>query len=83
MTPTRLPPLAHSGPERIVAWRADGAVPASRFLSDVARLAGQMPAGSAVLNVCQDRYRFLVGFAASVVAGKVKIGRASCRERVS
>jgi acyl-coenzyme A synthetase/AMP-(fatty) acid ligase len=73
MTSARLPLLAHGGPERIVAWRADGPVSAPRFLSDVIRLAERLPAGTAVLNICHDRYRFLVGFAASVVAGKVTL----------
>ena len=73
MTSARLPLLAHGGPERIVAWRADGPVYTQRFLSDVARLAERLPAGAAVLNICQDRYRFLVGFAASVVTGRVTL----------
>jgi len=73
MMPAHLPLLADGDPERIVAWRRDGPVRAHRFLSDVARLAELLPAGGNVLNVCQDRYRFLVGFAAGLVAGKLSL----------
>lgn len=73
MIPEHLPLLACADPQRVVAWRPDGPVRARRFLSDVARLAERLPAGGNVLNVCQDRYRFLVGFAASLVAGKLSL----------
>jgi acyl-coenzyme A synthetase/AMP-(fatty) acid ligase len=73
MTGERLPLLAHCDPTRIVAWRPDGPVSARRFLSDVGQLAERLPAGGSVLNVCQDRYRFMVGVAASLVAGKVSL----------
>jgi acyl-coenzyme A synthetase/AMP-(fatty) acid ligase len=46
---------------------------ARQFLADVARVAAALPAGEHVLNVCSDRYRFTVGFAASLVAGKVSL----------
>jgi acyl-coenzyme A synthetase/AMP-(fatty) acid ligase len=48
-------------------------VSAQRFLSDVARLSELLPVGGSVLNICQDRYRFIVGFAASLIAGKVSL----------
>lgn len=73
MSVERLPLLAYSDAGRIVAWRPDGPVSAPRFLSDVMRLAERLPAGGSVLNVCHDRYRFLVGVAASLVAGKVSL----------
>ena len=43
------------------------------FLADVARVAAALPEGDHVLNVCSDRYRFTVGFAASLVAGKISL----------
>jgi len=36
-------------------------------------VAAALPAGDHVLNVCSDRYRFTVGFAAGLVAGKVSL----------
>ncbi len=57
----------------MVAYRLGAPVRAKHFLADVGRLAAALPAGDHVLNVCSDRYRFTVGFAASLVAGKVSL----------
>jgi acyl-coenzyme A synthetase/AMP-(fatty) acid ligase len=57
----------------VVAYRLGAPVLARHFLADVARVATALPAGHHVLNVCSDRYRFTVGFAASLVAGKVSL----------
>jgi len=56
-----------------VAYRAGTPIPAWHFLADVTRVAAALPTGNHVLNVCSDRYRFTVGFAASLVAGKVSL----------
>ena len=37
-----------------------------QFLSDAARLADRLPARKYVVNLCTDRYRFMVGFAAAL-----------------
>ena len=57
----------------MVAYRLGVPVLAKQFLADVARVAASLPAGDHVLNVCSDRYRFTVGFAASLVAGKISL----------
>ena len=36
-------------------------------------MAAALPASDHVLNVCSDRYRFTIGFAASLVAGKISL----------
>jgi acyl-coenzyme A synthetase/AMP-(fatty) acid ligase len=46
---------------------------AREFLADVARVAAALPVAHHVLNVCSDRYRFTVGFAASLAAGKISL----------
>jgi acyl-coenzyme A synthetase/AMP-(fatty) acid ligase len=68
-----LPLVAHVSPDRIVAWRADGPVTLRRFLAEVRRLAALFPAGNHLLNMCADRYRFSVGLAAAILAGKVSL----------
>ena len=68
-----LPLVSHTAPESIVAWRADGAVALHQFLSEVRQLAALFPIGSHLLNMCGDRYRFSVGLAAAIVAGKVSL----------
>jgi acyl-coenzyme A synthetase/AMP-(fatty) acid ligase len=65
--------IAHRSPNAVVAYRAGIAVTARTFLADVARLATCMPEGEHVLNICNDRYRFTVGFAASVLTKKVSL----------
>src|SRR5487761_2049694 len=68
-----LPLVSHVSPDSIIAWRADGAVTRHRFLAEVRQLAALMPAGTHLLNMCGDRYRFSVGLAAAIVAGKVSL----------
>lgn len=68
-----LPLVSHASPDSIIAWRADGPITLCRFLAEVSQLAALLPAGSHLLNMCSDRYRFSVGLAAAIVAGKVSL----------
>ncbi len=68
-----LPLVSHLSPDSIIAWRADGAVTLRQFLSEVGQIVAQFPTGSHLLNMCSDRYRFSVGLAAAIVAGKVSL----------
>ena len=68
-----LPLLTHDSPDSIIAWRADGAVTLRQFLADVGQLVALYPAGAHLLNMCSDRYRFSVGLAAAIVAGKISL----------
>ncbi|MFA6972381.1 MAG: AMP-binding protein [Gallionella sp.] len=70
---TTLPLLAHTSPDSIVAHRADGAVTRQQFLSEAHQLASLFPPGSHLLNLCGNRYRFSVGLAAAIMAGKVSL----------
>jgi acyl-coenzyme A synthetase/AMP-(fatty) acid ligase len=73
----RIALTAHCAPGGIIAHRPDGAVTVARFLADVGQLAALLPPGGGILNVCEDRYRFMVGLAAGLVAGKVSLLPAS------
>ncbi len=73
MKPESLPLFAHEGPDSIVAWRDQQPINARRFLADVGELAQRLPAGRHMLNLCNDRYRFTVGFAASLLTGKCSL----------
>ena len=57
----------------MLAYRAGEPILAGQFLGDVARLGAALPASGHVLNVCADRYRFTVGFAAALVRGLVTL----------
>lgn len=69
----KYPLIIHERADSVIAWRDGNAVTAARFLSDVASLRAQLPAGRHVLNACSDRYRFAVGLAAALVAGKISL----------
>ncbi|MGH8213629.1 MAG: AMP-binding protein [Rhodanobacteraceae bacterium] len=67
-------PLLHAAsPERVIAWKAGRAIRASEFLGEVAALAARLPQAPAAINLCEDRYAFLVAFAALAVRGQVNL----------
>ncbi len=68
-----IPLLAHQSPDAVVAWRGGVAISARQFVADARALAALLPAGRHVLNVCNDRYRFAVGLAASLIAGRTSL----------
>ncbi|MDR8077145.1 AMP-binding protein [Burkholderia cenocepacia] len=67
------PLVFHASPDQTIAWRDGSPVTVRAFVSDVARVAAALPAGSHVFNVCRDRYRFAVSLCAALVAGKVSL----------
>lgn len=68
-----LPLIAHRHPDAVVAWRGSTPVSAGQFLGEVAHVAGQLPPGRHVLNLCSDRYRFTVALAACIVSGRISL----------
>ena len=71
--PGLLPLLADRDPDAPLAWRAGVPLSTRRFLADVARLAPQLPAHGAAVNLCSDRYDFIVGMAAALVRGHASL----------
>ena len=65
--------LSHASAGAVVAYRGGHPVSAQQLLEDARRLAHLLPAGRHVLNVCGDRYRFAVGFAACLISGRVSL----------
>jgi acyl-coenzyme A synthetase/AMP-(fatty) acid ligase len=57
----------------VVAYRAGTPILVRQFLTDVRRVAAILGPSSHVLNACADRYHFTVGFAASLLTGKVSL----------
>lgn len=71
-------PVPGAAPRRIplldalaadIAFDAEGLIGRARFLADVAAAAAVLPEAPAVVNLCEDRYRFLVAFAAAAARG--------------
>ena len=67
------PLLAGNDPAAIFAWRPSGPVSVGDYLADARALAERLPAGDYLLNLCHDRYRFAVGFAAGLLRGKTSL----------
>jgi acyl-coenzyme A synthetase/AMP-(fatty) acid ligase len=65
--------ISHANLASPVAYRAAGPIPADVFLRDVAGLASALPTDKDVFNLCEDRYRFAVTFAAVALAGRVNL----------
>ncbi len=60
-------------PENALAWQDGRPITYSRFLSEVAALADRLPESPTVINLAEDRYRFLVGFAAALIRGQTTL----------
>lgn len=78
--------MAHADLDAAIAYRpapadargaqADGGaerIDVRTFLADVGRLRAALPPNRHVLNVCGDRYRFMVGLAAAMCADKISL----------
>lgn len=66
-------PLVVGSPRRIVAWLKGRPVRQAEFLGHVAAVAAQLPHAKAAVNLCEDRYQFLVAFAAVAAAGQTNL----------
>ncbi|WP_300452456.1 AMP-binding protein [Accumulibacter sp.] len=74
---SRLPLLGHAGLDEIFAYRPSGPLTVRAFLAAAWALADRLPAGQRFLNLCQDRFRFSVGLAAGLLAGRSSLQPAS------
>jgi acyl-coenzyme A synthetase/AMP-(fatty) acid ligase len=54
---------------RPIAWREGREIGSGEFAHDVAAVARVLPAGAAMINLCEDRYRFLAAYAAALSVG--------------
>ena len=59
--------------DRVLAWENGHPMTYGHFLSDVGVLADLLPEKPTVINLADDRYRFLVGFAAALVRGQTTL----------
>jgi len=65
-TAVRLPLLIPSDTQRPIAWRHGHAVTVVEFLGHVAAIADRLPPGRSMINLCEDRYRFIAAYAAAL-----------------
>lgn len=69
----RHPLLRGHMPDSVITWRGGSPIRASRFAAAAAALADRLPARRHVVNLCQDRYAFMLGFAASLATGQTTL----------
>lgn len=74
---TTLPLLADGDLRRVLVFDRGKAVDAARFIAQARALAAQLPAGRYAVNLCEDRYEFLVAFCAVILAGQTNLLPAS------
>ncbi len=68
-----LPLLVRAEPSRILAWRDGHAVSVGGFLADVAAVAATLPPHADAINLCEDRYAFLVALCAVACRGRTNL----------
>jgi acyl-coenzyme A synthetase/AMP-(fatty) acid ligase len=64
-----LPLLEPYFPNKVLAWGEASPITYSSFLSDVGTLSDELPEKRHAINLCENRYWFLVGFAAALSRG--------------
>ena len=70
----RLLPLLNVGdPQRVVAVRDGHKITVTQFIVHVERVASQLPDASAAVNLCEDRYAFMVAFCAIALRGQANL----------
>jgi len=65
--------IAFGDAGRAIVFDARGDVPLETFLAQVRGVAATLPAARHAINLCEDRYRFLVAFCAVALRGQVNL----------
>lgn len=69
----RSPLVSVLGLQDVLAWCPSGPVRVGEFIADAQALAERLPPAGDLINLCEDRYRFAVGFAAGLLRGRVSL----------
>ncbi len=65
--------LASGDGARALLFDGDGAIALADYFAQVRGLAAMLPAAGHVINLCEDRYKFLVAFGAAALRGQVTL----------
>jgi acyl-coenzyme A synthetase/AMP-(fatty) acid ligase len=68
-----IPLIRDNGVDSVFAYRDGCPIRVDRFLRDVAQLAARLPDRQYILNLCTDRYHFVVGFAAALLRRQISL----------
>jgi len=67
------PLFARAALSRTLAWRDGQAISVRQFVAQAAALAERLPADGQPVNLCSDRYLFLLGFVAGLMRGQMSL----------
>ena len=67
------PFVQHPSDNAVIAVRASRPIHRAEFLADVAALAARLPSHKYTVNLCADRYRFMVGLGAALWRRQVSL----------
>lgn len=76
----RSPLITGHALDDVLAWGPQGPVRVREFLADAMALADALPPQGHLINLCEDRYRFAVGFAAGLLRGRSSLQPSSQAE---
>nr|WP_225737583.1 AMP-binding protein [Dyella acidiphila] len=68
-----LPLLKVDDAQRVIAVHEGDVITAAQFLAHVERVAALLPEASAAVNLCEDRYAFMVAFCAIALRGQANL----------
>ncbi|MGH8178649.1 MAG: AMP-binding protein [Steroidobacter sp.] len=77
-----LPLFSPAAPDRPIAFRDGAPVLLEEFQRHVAAIVERLPAGAYMINLCDDRYRFLTAYAAAAIAGHTVLLPSSRAEQI-
>lgn len=66
-------PIANGPLDRVLAFDAGGETSLAQFMAQVRGLAIALPEGHHAINLCEDRYRFLVALCAAAIRGQTTL----------
>lgn len=69
----QLPLLVAGELPRTLAWRDGQPISAAQFIAHVEQVAALLPNATAAVNLCEDRYAFLVAFCAIALCGQTNL----------
>lgn len=69
----RLPLIADFEPHAVLVWNGAQPVTQRAFIAQAQALAERLPEQRYALNLCEDRYRFMLAFCAAVLRGQTNL----------
>ena len=73
MNPSGTTALVFRNVEEVIAYHAGEPVACGTFLAQIQAVADALPAATATINLCEDRYLFMVGFFAAITRGQYNL----------